>query len=169
MLTIFIIYLLLRCTCENTFSLRENAFPKNTAPKPRTKYHNAFLNRMHFELWRSLQRKLGGFSLFFDFVARLLLKNSFLKNRFFLQRKPCNRAKNQLCPYSLQTIFLNIFGYGMKKNYIVFCRGIFPPRLSQNYSRVFFFRVCVCVCMCVCVCVCLYVCVCVRLWQAVYD
>ena len=59
-----------RCTCENAFSHRKNAFPKNTAPKPRTKFRNTFLNQMHFELSRSvLQRKFGGYSPFFAFVA----------------------------------------------------------------------------------------------------
>ena len=53
-LTIFIIYLLEDALVKMHFriftSARENAFSKNAAPKPRKKFHNAFLNQMYFEL-----------------------------------------------------------------------------------------------------------------------
>ena len=56
-----------------------------------------------------------------------------------------------------QTIFVDIFGYGMEKKVWM---------SSVHVCVCMCVRVCVCVCVCVCVymCVCVRVCDCVRAW-----
>ena len=78
--------------------------------------------------------------IFYKFKSIYLLY-LFFPRHFSSKFQGLESSKNQLCQYSSETIFVNIFGYGMEKKFE-----------CQVY-------VCVCVRLCVCVFVCVCVCV----------